>query len=55
VQDRGAEVERFLQVLRAVGSPMIDGAAVSFVYYDPQAAIARSWSRSMRAGCSITP
>jgi enterochelin esterase family protein len=36
-QDRGAEVERFLQVLRAVGSPMIDGSAVTFVYYDPQA------------------
>ena len=36
-QDRGAEVERFLQVLRAVGSPMIDGPAVTFVYYDTQA------------------
>jgi enterochelin esterase-like enzyme len=51
-QDRGAEVERFLQVLRALGTPMIDGSAVTFVYYDPQArrvAVAgefNQWSRS---------
>jgi enterochelin esterase family protein len=31
------EVDRFLQVLKAVGSPMIDGSSVSFVYYDPNA------------------
>jgi len=31
------EIERFIQVLKAVGTPMIDGAAVHFVYYDPDA------------------
>ena len=31
------EIERFLQVLKAVGSPMIDGSSVHFVYYDPDA------------------
>ncbi len=34
---RGEEVERFLQVLKAVGSPMIDEDAVHFVHYDPDA------------------
>jgi enterochelin esterase-like enzyme len=36
-QGRGEEVERFLQVLRALGTPLIDGSAVTFVYHDPQA------------------
>lgn len=36
-QDRDREVERFLEVLRALGTPMIDGSAVTFVYHDPQA------------------
>lgn len=31
------EVARFAQVLKAVGTPMIDGSAVHFVYYDPDA------------------
>jgi len=31
------EIDRFLQVLKAVGSPMIDGSSVSFVYYNPEA------------------
>lgn len=31
------ETDRFLQVLKAVGSPMIDGPSVSFVYYNPDA------------------
>jgi enterochelin esterase family protein len=31
------EVERFLQVLRAVGTPMIDGADVHFIYHGPEA------------------
>lgn len=31
------EIERFLQVLRAVGTPMIDGADVHFIYYGPEA------------------
>ena len=51
--DRGAEVERFLQVLRAVGSPMIDGSAVTFVYYDTQArsaAVAGEFNQWSRGG-----
>jgi enterochelin esterase family protein len=51
--DRGAEVERFLQVLRAVGSPMIDGSAVTFVYYDLQArrvAVAGEFNQWSRGG-----
>ena len=31
------EVDRFLQVLKAVGTPMIDGDSAHFVYYDPEA------------------
>jgi enterochelin esterase-like enzyme/HSP20 family molecular chaperone IbpA len=31
------EVDRFLQVLHAVGTPMIDGSEVHFVYYGPDA------------------
>jgi enterochelin esterase family protein len=51
--DRAAEVERFLQVLRAVGSPMIDGPAVTFVYYDTQArsaAVAGEFNQWSRGG-----
>ena len=32
-----AELEQFLQVLAALGTPMIDGAKVHFVYHDPAA------------------
>ncbi len=45
------ERERFLQVLRAVGTPMIDGADVHFIYYGPDAHRVRlvgefnEWSR----------
>jgi len=52
-QDRGAEVERFLQVLRALGTPMIDGSAVTFVYHDPQArrvAVAGEFNQWCRTG-----
>jgi enterochelin esterase-like enzyme len=35
--DGGEELERFLQVLHALGTPMIDGLAVTFVFYDRQA------------------
>jgi enterochelin esterase family protein len=35
-QHLAEEVDRFLQVLRAVGAPMIDGAAVHFLYYSPE-------------------
>ena len=31
------EVQNFLRMLRTVGTPMIDGHAVHFIYYDPQA------------------
>jgi hypothetical protein len=34
----GEEVAHFLEVLRTIGSPMIDGPAVSFVYHDPPGA-----------------
>lgn len=50
---RDEEVERFLQVLRALGTPMIDGAAVSFVYYNPQArhvAVVGEFDQWKRAG-----
>jgi enterochelin esterase-like enzyme len=55
-QDRGAEVERFLQVLRAVGSPIIDGSAVTFVYYDPQArrvSVAGEFNQWSRGGIAL--
>jgi len=32
-----AEVERFLVILAALGTPMVDGAKVHFVYHDPDA------------------
>jgi enterochelin esterase-like enzyme len=31
------EVQRFLEVLRTVGTPLIEGLAVHFLYYDPRA------------------
>src|SRR5438445_4158493 len=31
------EVARFLQILRALGTPMIEGPEVNFVYYGPEA------------------
>src|SRR5512146_22309 len=52
-QDRDGEVERFLQVLRALGTPMIDGSAVTFVYHDPQArrvAVAGEFNQWDRTG-----
>jgi enterochelin esterase-like enzyme len=33
----GEQIARFLEVLRTIGSPMIDGPTVSFVYHDPGA------------------
>ena len=35
--DLPAEVERFLDVLKAIGTPMIEGAEVSFPAYEPHA------------------
>ena len=52
------EVDRFLQVLKAVGTPMIDGPSVHFIYYDPEARRVRltgefnQWSRQ---GIALTP
>jgi enterochelin esterase-like enzyme len=36
-----AEIERFIQVLSAIGTPLIDGAKVHFVYHDPHASHVR--------------
>jgi len=52
-QGQGEEVERFLQVLRALGTPLIDGSAVTFVYHDPQArrvAVAGEFNQWGRTG-----
>jgi len=49
----GEEVARFLEVLRTLGSPMIDGPAVTFVYQDPQArrvAVAGEFNQWSRTG-----
>ena len=49
----GEEVTRFLEVLRTIGTPMIDGPAVSFVYHDPQArhvAVAGEFNQWDRTG-----
>jgi hypothetical protein len=31
------EVQNFLRMLKTVGTPLIDGHAVHFIYYDPRA------------------
>lgn len=52
------EIERFIQVLKAVGSPMIDGAAVHFVYYDPEArqvAMTGEFNQWDRRGTPLLP
>ena len=52
-QRDGEEVTRFLEVLRTIGTPMIDGPAVSFVYHDPQArhvAVAGEFNQWDRTG-----
>ena len=49
----GEELARFLEVLRTLGSPMIDGPAVTFVYQDPQArrvAVAGEFNQWSRTG-----
>ncbi len=49
----GGEAERFLEVLRTLGTPLIDGPAVSFVYHDPQArgvAVAGEFNQWGRTG-----
>lgn len=55
---RQEEVERFLQVLRAVGTPMIDGPAVHFIYYSPETrrvALAGEFNQWSRQGIAMTP
>lgn len=50
---QGGEVQRFLEVLRTLGTPLIDGAAVSFIYHDPQArrvAVAGEFNQWGRTG-----
>ncbi|MGE0826718.1 MAG: alpha/beta hydrolase-fold protein [Candidatus Binatia bacterium] len=52
------EVERFLQVLKAIGSPMIDGSSVHFVYYDPEAqqvAVTGEFNQWDRRGTPLFP
>lgn len=52
------EIDRFLQVLHAVGSPMIDGSSVSFVYYNPDArrvSLAGEFNQWSPRGVAMTP
>jgi len=52
------EIDRFLQVLNAVGSPMIDGPSVSFVYYNPDArrvALSGEFNQWSPRGILLTP
>ena len=56
--DRHDEIERFLQVLKAVGAPMIDGSSVHFVYYDPEArqvAVTGEFNQWDRRGTPLFP
>lgn len=52
------EIDRFLQVLNAVGSPMVDGSSVSFVYYNPDArrvALSGEFNQWSPRGIALTP
>jgi enterochelin esterase family protein len=52
------EVERFLQVLKAVGTPMIDNASVHFIYYNPEAqqvAVTGEFNQWDRRGTPLFP
>ncbi|MEW6299799.1 MAG: alpha/beta hydrolase-fold protein [Thermodesulfobacteriota bacterium] len=52
------EVERFLEVLKAVGTPMIDGTTVHFIYYNPEAqrvAVTGEFNQWNRRGIPMTP
>jgi len=56
-EKRQEEVERFLQVLRAVGTPMIDGPAVHFIAYSPEAqkvALSGEFNQWSRQGTAMT-
>ena len=52
------EVNRFLQVLKAVGAPMIDGDSAHFIYYGPQArqvGLSGEFNQWDRRGLHMTP
>ncbi|MBI3300609.1 MAG: Hsp20 family protein [Deltaproteobacteria bacterium] len=52
------EVDRFLEVLKAVGAPMIDGSAVHFIYYGPEArrvVLTGEFTQWSRRGIAMTP
>ncbi len=52
------EVDRFLQVLKAVGAPMIDGDSAHFVYYDSEArqvGLSGEFNQWDRRGLHMTP
>src|SRR3989442_2769170 len=57
-EERQQAVERFLQVLKAVGTPMIDGSAVHFLYYGPEAQrvlLSGEFNQWDRRGLALTP
>jgi len=52
------EVDRFLQVLKAVGTPMIDGPSVYFISYEPEARrvlLTGEFNQWDRRGIAMTP
>ena len=55
---RQEEVDRFLRVLKAVGTPMIDGPSVHFIYHGPEAqraALVGEMNQWNRRGIAMTP
>src|SRR5262249_59754489 len=52
------EVDRFLEILKAVGTPMIDGTMVHFLYYGPEAqrvVLTGEFTQWGRRGIPLTP
>jgi len=52
------EVDRFLDILKAVGTPMIDGTTVHFLYYGPEAqrvVLTGEFTQWGRRGIPLTP
>ena len=57
-EERQQAVEQFLQVLKAVGTPTIDGPAVHFLYYGPEAQrvlLSGEFNQWDRRGIALTP
>jgi enterochelin esterase family protein len=55
---RQEEVDHFLRVLKAVGTPMIDGSSVHFIYYGPdvqRVALVGEMTQWNRRGIAMTP